>query len=58
MERAVDKKKARINCIHHLLEQITYNDVEHAPFVLPPRIRHGDTLRRPIPQEILVPEIY
>jgi hypothetical protein len=33
----VDKKKARLNCIHHLLEQVAYHDVEHSPIVLPER---------------------
>ena len=28
--QAVDKKKARLNCIHHLLEQIPYGEVPHA----------------------------
>jgi polyphosphate kinase 2 len=32
---AVDKKKARLNCIAHLLDQIPYGDVERAPVVLP-----------------------
>src|ERR1700751_2528279 len=39
---AVDKKKARLNCIAHLLTQIPYEDVPKAPVVLPPRVRHAD----------------
>jgi polyphosphate kinase len=54
----VDKKKARLNCIHHLLGQIPYTDVEHAPIELPPRVRHDDYVRHPVPAEILVPERY
>ena len=27
----VDKKRARLNCIHHLLQQIPYGDVQHEP---------------------------
>src|SRR3984885_10667795 len=27
----VDKKKARLNCIHHLLQQVPYQDVPHDP---------------------------
>ena len=38
--QAVDKKKARLNCIHHLLGQMPYEETEHAPIVLPERERH------------------
>jgi polyphosphate kinase len=55
---AVNKKKARLNCIAHLLEQIDYGDVEHAHVVLPPRVRHEDYERQPIPREMYVPERY
>ena len=33
--QAVDKKKARLNCIAHLLDQIPYQEIAHAPVVLP-----------------------
>jgi polyphosphate kinase 2 len=56
--QAVDKKKARLNCIHHLLGQIPYTEVEHAPIELPPRVRHDDYVRHPVPAEIMVPERY
>ncbi len=56
--QAVDKKRARLNCIHHLLGQIPYEDVEHAPVVLPVRERREDYVRQPVRQEIVVPEIY
>ena len=56
--QAVDKKKARLNCIHHLLGQMPYEETEHAPVVLPERERHEDYVRRPVPQDIVVPEIY
>jgi len=55
---AVDKKKARLNCIHHLLSQIPYDDVEHAPIVLPERVRNPDYIRGPIPDEMHVPAVY
>src|SRR5262249_7684607 len=55
---AVDKKRARLNCIHHLLSQIPYDDVQHPPIVLPERVRHPDYLRGPIPDEMYVPAIY
>jgi len=56
--QAVDKKKARLNCIHHLLEQMPYSETEHPAIVLPERVRHEDYVRHAVPQEILVPEIY
>ncbi|ROR47343.1 polyphosphate kinase 2 [Diaphorobacter sp. C33] len=56
--QAVDKKKARLNCIAHLLEQLPYADVPHTEVVLPDRVRHPDYLRQPTPGSMLVPERY
>jgi polyphosphate kinase len=56
--QAVDKKKARLNCIHHLLSQMPYNEVPRPEIVLPLRERHEGYRRSPIPAELLVPEIY
>jgi polyphosphate kinase len=55
---AVDKKKARLNCIAHLLEQIPYQEVTHDPVVLPARVRNPDYHRGPIPPEMYVPSRY
>jgi len=55
---AVDKKKARLNCIAHLLEQIPYREVEKPAVVLPERVRHDDYARHEIPPEMYVPERY
>ena len=55
---AVDKKKARLNCIHHLLSQIPYKEVARPAIVLPPRIRHADYIRGPVPREMYVPAVY
>ncbi|MFO1055334.1 MAG: polyphosphate kinase 2 [Dongiaceae bacterium] len=55
---ADDKKRARLNCIHHLLGQIPYGEVPHQPVVLPERVRNPDYIRGPIPQEMHVPEVY
>src|SRR6201985_3205956 len=33
----VDKKRARLNCIHHLLQQVPYREVPHNPIMLPER---------------------
>ncbi len=56
--QAVDKKKARLNCIAHLLSQIPYQDVPHASVVLPERVRHADYFRQPVPETMIVPEIF
>ena len=56
--QAVDKKRARLNCIHHLLGQMHYEEVAHPPVVLPPRERHQDYARRPVPPELIVPEVF
>ena len=55
---AVDKKKARLNCIHHLLAQIPYAEVERDPVVLPARVHNPDYLRHPVPAEMFVPAVY
>jgi polyphosphate kinase 2 len=55
---AVDKKRARLNCIHHLLSQIPYEEVPHEPVILPARVRNPDYIRGPVPREMYVPEIY
>ena len=54
----VDKKRARLNCMHHLLEQIPYQEVVHDTIVLPPRERKPDYSREPIPPDMYVPAIY
>jgi polyphosphate kinase len=56
--QANDKKKARLNCIAHLLSQIEYQEVPHPPIDLPPREHHNDYVRHPAPTEMLVPAIY
>jgi polyphosphate kinase 2 len=56
--QAVDKKRARLNCINHLLTQIPYEEVQRPAIVLPERTRHEDYIRNPVPQNMLVPEIY
>jgi polyphosphate kinase 2 len=54
----VDKKRARLNCIHHLLQQIPYEDVHHDPIVMPPREHQPDYARHPVPHELYVPAVY
>jgi len=56
--QAVDKKRARLNCIHHLLQQFTPTEVSKPTIVLPERERHEHYSRQAVPQEMMVPEIY
>jgi polyphosphate kinase 2 len=56
--QAVDKKRARLNCIHHLLSLVPYQEVERNEVVLPPRERNPDYSRHPVPREMFVPEAY
>jgi len=56
--QAVDKKKARLNCIAHLLSQLPYQEVPHPAVVLPERVRNPEYLRQPVPASMYVPEVY
>jgi polyphosphate kinase 2 len=56
--QAVDKKRARLNCIDHLLSQVPYHEVPHANIELPERVRNPDYIRHPVPTEMFVPEKY
>lgn len=55
---ADDKKKARLNCIHHLLSQFDYFEVERPQVILPERVRNPEYYRQPVPAEMYVPEVY
>jgi len=54
----VDKKRARLNCIHHLLQQVPYGDVQHEPIVMPQRDHMPDYARHPVPKDLYVPAVY
>jgi polyphosphate kinase len=53
---ADDKKKARLNCISHLLEQIKYKDLTPPPLKLPKRQEEGDYKRPPMEMQKFVSE--
>jgi len=55
---ADDKKRARLNCIAHLLGKIPYGDVPKAEITLPERVHHADYQRHPVPPELYIPERY
>ena len=54
----VDKKKARLNCMHHLLQQVPYQDVHHDPIALPQREHKPDYARHPVPKDLYAPAVY
>jgi hypothetical protein len=47
-----------LNCIAHLLKQFEYHEVPRPEVVLPARLRNPDYLRKPVRNEMLVPEHY
>jgi polyphosphate kinase 2 len=55
---ADDKKKARLNCIHHFLSQIPYREVLRTPVLLPDRVRNPTYVRAPVPSDMHVPDTY
>ncbi len=55
---ADSKKRARLNCIHHLLRMIPYKDVIPKPLKLPPRQADKGYRRPPIHHQTFVPEIF
>jgi len=56
--QAVDKKRARLNMISHLLSHVAYGDVPKDEIALPPRVRHPDYVRHTVAPERYVPEKY
>lgn len=50
-----DKKRARLNCIQHLLDQIPYEEIPKETVDLPERIFNPDYERRTLPSELYVP---
>jgi len=52
---ADDKKRARLNCISHILERVHYEDVLPPPITLPPRAEQGGYIRPPLESQTFVP---
>lgn len=55
---ANDKRRARLNCIRHLLSKVPYEDMTPAPFELPPRKSGSDYQRPPMNEQFFVPNAY
>ncbi len=55
---ADDKRRARLNCITHLLSMIPYEDVIPPPLKLPPRQSDEGYVRPPMTDQTFVPEVF
>ncbi|OFX83646.1 MAG: polyphosphate kinase 2 [Bacteroidetes bacterium GWF2_33_16] len=55
---ADDKKRARLNCIHHLLSLFEYKDLTLPPIELPKRKEDHSYVRPPITDQNFVPDVY
>jgi polyphosphate kinase 2 len=55
---ADDKKRARLNCLHHILSKIPYQDMTPDPLILSPRKPADIYIRPPRNEQFFVPEVY
>jgi len=55
---ADDKKKARLNCIHHILENIPWQPLEYDEVKLPPLPKNESYVRPPMDYQDFIPEVY
>jgi polyphosphate kinase len=55
---ADDKRRARLNCISHLLSTIPYEDLTPPELELPPRQPDPGYVRPPMADQTFVPEVY
>jgi polyphosphate kinase 2 len=55
---ANDKRRARLNCISHLLNKVPYVDMTPAEITLPPRKGGGPYKRPPLSEQFFVPNRY
>ncbi len=53
-----DKKRARLNCIAHLLSLVPYAEVPHEEIALPDRVFNPEYERKVLPPELYVPQKY
>jgi polyphosphate kinase len=55
---ADDKRRARLNCICHLLSMIKYKDVPRETIILPPLVKDKSYVRPPMSEQTFVPSVY
>src|SRR5262245_52187421 len=53
-----DKRRARLNCIHHLLKQVPYGEVPNEEIKLPERLFDPHYERKTLPGDLYVPTVY
>jgi polyphosphate kinase 2 len=53
-----DKRRARLNCMDHLLKQVPYTAVPQEEVTLPERVFDPDYERKTLPPELYVPNVY
>ncbi len=53
-----DKKRARLNTIHHMLQQIPYEEVEREEVHLPDRVFNPNYERKVLPKKLYVPDTF
>jgi polyphosphate kinase 2 len=53
-----DKRRARLNCIRHILSKVPYEDMTPKPIKLPPRRSQGKYQRPPLNEQFFVPDWY
>ena len=53
-----DKRRARLNCIDHLLQHIPYQEGPGEEVTLPERVFDSEYERRTLPEELFVPQKY
>jgi polyphosphate kinase 2 len=53
-----DKKRARLNCISHLLSLVPYGDIPHEQVTLPERVFNKEYERATLPPELYIPDNY
>ncbi len=55
---AEDKKKARLNCMNHILSMIPYENILPGPIELPPLVKDDSYIRPPYDEQTFVTDLY
>ena len=55
---ADDKRRARLNCLRHVLSKVPWEDMTPPAIELPPRPKQGNDTRPPINEQFFVPNAY
>jgi hypothetical protein len=58
VNNADDKRRARLNCIAHLLSQVPYKEIKRPKIQLPPRQKDRGYVRPPITDQTFVPKVF